>query len=470
MKIKLINPAQLDSDGQPVRLKKEVIANLTLPYLAALIPDGHEIQVINEGLEPLDFSDPVDLVGITSITCRVPRAYWIADQYQNQGVPVVMGGLHVSALPHEALRHCDAVVRGEAEGIIRQVIDDAINGKLHGIYENEKPADISELPAPRYDLINFDHFLLPFYPVNGSRGCPNNCEFCVAPQFYGRTYRKRPIDQLIRDIKLAGDVLLLVDDNLTADRDYALKFFAALKPLNKLWCGQMSLKVGNDPELLQAAADSGCIGAYVGIETLNPEKLRSVNKTANLNIDPVHAIRQFKRYHIEPFVSMMIGFDADTPDVASEIEDFCNQAQVPALMLYIMTPPPASPLYARLAEKGVPIKKGWHLYNGTHSVYPTRHMSSAELEAVYADVYRRVYSLGSIFKRTLIPPHLVMMLLNLTVLRRNLMGDRLHPWLGVNTSSKIIDRAITALFKMMRYPAVRKISKLLRAFDERRPS
>lgn len=468
MRIKLINPAQLDSDGNPVRLKKEVMADLTLPYLAALIPDGHDIQIINEGLAPLDFSHPADLVGITSITCRAPRAYWIADQYRAKGVPVVMGGFHVTALPGEALEHCDAIVKGEAEGVIQQVIADAAAGNLHGIYENKNPPDLNNLPAPRYDLINFDHYMLPFYPIHGSRGCPNNCDFCAAPGFYGKKYRKRPIDELIRDIKLAGDVILLVDHNLTADRTYALQFFAALRPLSKLWIGMMNLGVGRDEELLQAAADSGCIGVYIGIETLNTEKLQSVNKTANLNISPVYAIRQFKRYHIEPFVSMMIGFDTDTPNVVEEIVNFCNLAQVPALMLYIMTPPPASPLYARLEKKGVPMKTGWHLYNGTRSVYPTEKMGSEELESIYAEVYRRVYSLRSIFKRTLMPPHLVMMLLNITVLRQNLMGDRLHPWLGVNASASIVDRSITALFKMMRYPAVRKISKLLRVFDERK--
>ncbi len=469
MKIRLINPAPLDPRGRPVRLQKEVMADLTLPYLAALIPGDHEIEIINEGLDLLDFSDPVDLVGITSITCRVPRAYWIADQYRARKIPVVMGGFHVTALPEEALEHCDAVVKGEAENVIARVIADADAGKLQGIYENQRPPDLRNLPVPRYDLIRFDHYMLPFSPVHGSRGCPNNCDFCAAPAFYGKKYRKRPIPELIRDIKAAGPIILLVDHNLTADRNYALSFFAALRPLQKLWIGLMNLSVGNDPELLQAAADSGCIAAYIGIETLDPRKLQSVNKTANLNISPEDAIRQFKRYHIEPFVSMMIGFESDTPAVSEEIVNFCNRAKIPALMLYIMTPPPASPLYFRLQTQGVPIKKEWHLYNGTHSVYPTSHMPSETIEQVYAQIYKRVYSFRSILQRTLFPPHLVMMLLNLTALRQNLLGDRLHPWMGIRRpANKAIDWSIPTFFTLMQYPLVKKISRLLRFWDERR--
>lgn len=468
MKIKLINPAQLDASGQPLKLNKEVSAGLTLPYIAALMEEAldtpADISVVEESMTSIDFDEPVDLVGLTAITCRAPRAYWIAEQYRAKGVPVIMGGFHATALPDEALRHCDAVVKGEAEDIIRQLLDDARAGRLSGIYESNTPHDLTALPVPRYDLININHFFLPAYPVQVTRGCPYRCDFCSVTSLFGSFHRKRPIADVLRDMRAAGPYLNIVDDNLTANRQYALDLFKAMKPLKKFWFGQIDMRAAADGELMQAAADSGCRALYLGIETLDTESLLQSKKVPNLNISAREALMQLKRCHIDAFASMIIGFDTDTEETAAEIIDFCNRLRVPVLFLYILTPAPGSPIYQRLQENGTRLKKDWHLYDGTHSVYDTPMLTSTELESLYMSIQKNVYSLSSIIKRTFFPPHVLMLFMNLYA-RRNVKND-LHPWMGNNRWEKVLT-FMQAVGEPLSGPTIRKISKLIRFAEGR---
>ncbi len=465
MKIKLINPGQLDPEGNPIRLRQELIPGMTLPYLAALLPQEHEIEIIEEGLEPLDYDEPVDLVGITAITSRVTQGYRIADRFRARGVPVVMGGFHVSALPEEALLHCDAVVQGEAEGLIDQIIADTVAGSLHGIYKRDKHSDLKNLPIPRYDLLKMDNYMAPLYPVNATRGCPYSCNFCSVSAFYGRSYRKRPVSDVIADIKQAGKILFIVDDNLSADREYTLNLFKQMKPLNKLWGGQFNLKAANDTELVKAAADAGCLFLYLGVETVDPVNLQLSEKNINFNVSAREAIRNLKRHHIEPFVSMIIGFDNDDRGAARKILHFCDSARVPLLLLYILTPLPATPLSASLMERGVYLTKEWHLYDAMHALFDSPKMKKAEIDAAYSAINKNFYALPSILRRTLFPPHIVMIIINL-VFRVDLKSS-LHPWMGTKIKRKIVKLLALISTRYLMHPAITKVSKLIRYAEGR---
>ncbi|MDY6906315.1 MAG: radical SAM protein [Thermodesulfobacteriota bacterium] len=462
MKIKLVNPAQLDENGEPIKFPVKMAFGITLPYIAALIPPGHDIQIVDDGVEDIDFDEPVDLVAMTALSCQAPRAYWIAGKFRQRNVPVVMGGFHATMLPEEALAHCDAVARGEAEGVMEQIVTDAAHGKLRQVYESEIRRDLKGLPVPRYDLVNFDNYMAPYYPVQATRGCPHNCDFCTVTLFYKKTYRKRPVDEVIDELRQAGKHLLIVDDNLTADRNYAMELFQKMIPLKKRWCGQFDIAATTDAELLKAASASGCLWVYIGVETPDPEKARSVNKTPNLKITADMAMKQLRRYHIEPFVSMMIGFDDDTPETGRQIIAFCNRSKIGAFFLYILTPPPGSALYDRLEEKGVPMKAGWHLYDGTHSVYDTDYMTSEALEEMYREIYKGVYSHGSIFRRTMIPPHFLLAFTNWYLFRPAFLNSN-HPWLGTfQAHHKMLVRVVVPIGSLMTHPIVRKISRFVR--------
>ena len=465
MKIKLISPGQLDARGKPIRLHRELIPGLTLPYLAALFPAGHEIEIIEEGLEPLDYDAPVDLVGITAMTARAPRAYQIADRFKQRGVPVVMGGFHVSARPQEALAHCDAVVQGEAEGLMDRIVSDSAEGKLQGIYKNETWHDLQALPTPRYDLLRMENYISPFYPIQASRGCPNQCEFCSVAAFYGRRYRKRPIADVIADMQRAGAFLFIVDDNLPIDRDYALELFARMKPLHKIWGGQFNLAAANDPELVQAAADSGCIFLYIGVESVDPINLVEVGKRNNVNVSAQSAIHNLKRHHIDPLVSIIVGFDYDDFRTARQIIQFCNNARVSLLLLYILTPLPGSPLYTRLSASGMMLSHEWYLYDGTHAVIDRQKLKAEQIESMYAYIYQRVYSFPSIVRRTLVPPHFLILLLNI-VFRGNLK-NALHPWMGTKVKKDIIRRITPVAMKILTHPRARQLSRIIRYAEGR---
>jgi len=173
-------------------------------------------------------------------------------------------------------------------------------------------------------------------------------------------------------------------------------------------------------------------------------------------------MQQLRRFHIEPFVSMIIGFDDDTPETADQIVDFCNKAKIGAFFLYILTPPPGSALYERLQEKGVAIKQGWHLYDGTHSLYNTKHMTSEVLEETYRNIYKRVYSHGSIIRRTMFPPHFFMAFVNWYVFRRDFYV-RNHPWLGSYPFyQRYLIGVMTKIATLLTHPLVRRFSAFLR--------
>lgn len=460
MKIRLINPAHLDAGGQPARLHKELLPGLTLPYLAALFPREHEIEIIEDGLEPLDFDEPVDLVGITAMTSRAPRAYQIADRFRERGVPVIMGGFHASALPEEALEHCDAVVQGEVEGLIEEILADTVAGRLQGVYKRSGQSDLNHLPAPRYDLLKMNNYICPFYPVQATRGCPNQCDFCSVAAFYGRRHRKRPVADVIAEMKQAGPFLFIVDDNLPVDRTYALDLFERMKPLNKLWGGQFNLPAANDSELVKAAADAGCMFLYLGVETVDPANLQASGKSVNLNLSAEEAIRILKRHQIDPLVSMIVGFEKDDPGTARKIIRFCNSARVPLLLLYILTPFPASPFRARLTAGGVRLKNDWRLYNGNHALFDTPGMRAEEIDAMYARINKTVYALPSILRRMAFPPHLIILILNL-IFRENLKNE-LHLFMGTKINKNIVNQVVLIVTNILKHSSVRKILRIIR--------
>ncbi|MDY6832522.1 MAG: radical SAM protein, partial [Thermodesulfobacteriota bacterium] len=325
------------------------------------------------------------------------------------------------------------------------------------------PHPLEGLPTPRYDLINRKNFFMPANPVQATRGCPYHCDFCSVSPFFGSRHRKRPVADVLADMDAAGPYLVIVDDNLMIDRDYALGLFAAMKPLDKVWIGQVDVRSAADGELMKAAADAGCRMLYLGIETLDRAALARTGKTPNLHTDAEAALMQIKRHHMEAFVSMIIGFDNDTAATAMQIVDFCNQMRVPILFLYILTPIPGSPMFERMKHNGTPLKPGWHLYDGMHSVFDTPSLKSEELEDLYVAIQKKIYAMPSILRRTLFPPHVFLVFLNLWA-RKNVHSG-LHPWMGNTRWRRQLD--LIPLFEPLTRPWIRKISRLLRFTEGR---
>lgn len=407
MKILLIRPSYYLPDGRIHKVRRPYLISGTLPLLAALTPPDVEVELLEENVQDINFDGDYDLIGITAMINTAPRAYDIADEFRRRGKTVVMGGVHVSSIPEEALEHCDAVVIGEAEDVWPQVVRDFQKGRLQRIYRRNGWADLSKLPIPRYDLLPFKKFPWTFYPVQTTRGCPNACEFCAVTQFYGHHYRFRPIEHVVRDVKATGSRnIFFVDDNFAVNRKRTLELCQALKPLNITWVTQVEVTLGNDPELCQAMAESGCKAVVLGMESISSDSLASIGKKHNLRVleDYPRLIKNIQESGIAVVASMIFGMDGDTVESLKRTVEFLIENKVAGAMFYALLPYPGTPLARRLEKEGRILTKDWQLYDAMHAVIKPLNMEPKELEETLDWAYRQFYSISSIARRLFSPP------------------------------------------------------------------
>ena len=255
---------------------------LTLIYLAALTPEEYDVEIIDGDIDDILYDKEPDLVGISFNSVTMSHAYEIADKYRSLGVTVVMGGFHASLFPEEALEHSNAVVVGEAENQWEKLLNDFKKGELKRIYKNNKPIELKNLPMPRYNLYKKSDYFKQF-PLFITRGCPYKCNFCCIRSVYGHTFRKRPIDEVIDQIKFIKEnyddnspiplSFSFVDDNIWGDKKYAEELFRKLIPLKISWYVQGAV-LNLESDLLNLASESGCNLVFIGFESLNQENLK----------------------------------------------------------------------------------------------------------------------------------------------------------------------------------------------------
>jgi len=405
MRVLFVQASHLQHDGSVFRPKTTAYPGLALPLLAALTPRDVEVGIVDDYREDPLQNRPWDLVAISAMTPQAPRAYQIADAYRARGARVAIGGFHVTLYPEEATRHADAVVVGEGDEVWPNVVEDFRRGKLQPIYKSDQLVDLSKLPAPRYDLIKRYQYQMRVWPVQTTRGCPMGCDFCSVTKVFGRSYRQRPVDNVVRDVRATGSrYIFFVDDNIAANRAYALELFRALEPLKLLWGCQCNLSVARDEELLEVAYRAGCFSMYVGVESINPESLKSVHKVCNRVEEYRELLGNMARAGIAPMVSMIMGLDGDGPDVFEKTYRFLMDLRIPLAYFFILTPAPGTALFDRLAEEGRLFQTDWSHYGGDEVVFQPAHMSPAELERGFWRLYQRFYSLPAIIRRLLCPP------------------------------------------------------------------
>jgi radical SAM superfamily enzyme YgiQ (UPF0313 family) len=405
LKIRLIDPAYNHpyiSHSQKV-IKTIWFARLTLTTLAALTPPDIEVKITDENVEPIDFEEDVDLVGVTGMLMHAPRAYKIAHRFRQRGIPVVMGGPHASSLPHEAKEHVDAVVIGEAENIWGGLIEDLKNGCLKPFYRADAFCSMEKIPFPRLDLLRKDAYMT-INCVQTSRGCPHQCDFCHVTHFFGKTYRCRPVDEVVEEVKrLEGDFLVFVDDNITGNRRYAKDLFTRLKPLKKKWASQASITLTRDPELLKLAAESGCVSLFIGVESLSSENLKEVNKTFNQVHQFEEAMKALHDHDIMILAGFIFGLDHDDEGVFERTLRFCEQNRIELPTFFLLTPLPGTALFQRIESEGRLLHKDWSQYNGATVVFKPKLMTEETLQCGFNWACKEGYSWGSIFKRVFHP-------------------------------------------------------------------
>lgn len=371
---------------------------LSLLSVAAETPGGHEVRVVDEQIEGVPWWEPVDLVGITCMTALAPRAYEIARRYRARGVPVVLGGMHPSLCADEALGHADAVVVGDAEGgAWVRVVRDAEAGRLQGVYRNPVPPPLAGLrPVPRH-LLHGDRYAT-VHAVQATRGCPHGCDFCAVSAFHGRGQRRRPAGEVAAEVaEIPGEFFLFVDDNLTADRDYARSLFAALQPLGKRWVTQSTLGIADDAGFVAEAARAGCIGLFVGLESFSESNLGGVGKSFNRVGGYRRAIRLLHGHGIGVEAGIVFGFDGDRPEVFEDTLRLLDDLEIDAVQVSIFTPLPGTPRHRVMS--GRIFDRDWAHYDFHHVVFSPRGMTPEALKEGHDWVVREFYSPWRIARR-----------------------------------------------------------------------
>ncbi|ACX51486.1 Radical SAM domain protein [Ammonifex degensii KC4] len=400
MRLLLVSP--LSGPPEERRRGKGLLPPLSLLTVAGLTPPEVEIKLVDEAVEELEISAEWDLVGITATTAQAPRAYEIAQAFRALGVPVVLGGIHPTALPEEAAQYADAVVIGEAEGLWPQVIADAKAGRLKRFYRHPegKFPELKDV-RPRRDLLKKDAYVLTS-TVQVTRGCPYGCAFCSVTRFFGRTYRTRPIQEVLEEVaSLKEKVIIFVDDNIMGLPSYARRLFEALKGLGKHWLSQASLPQLQDETLIKLAAESGCKGLFVGFESLSPEELKRVRKFHNDTRRYVETIKRLHKYGIGVIGSFIVGLDSDDKSVFERIKEFAFRAKLDLLQASILTPLPGTLLYEEMEREGRIVDRDWSKYNGNHVVFRPRLLTVEELQRGFRQLLKETYSWGGILRRLL---------------------------------------------------------------------
>lgn len=408
MRLILIKPTAYDKDGNLIKFRRGYMPTLTLPLLKSITPKDVQVRIIDEQVETVNFDQPVDAVGITCLTLNSKRGYDIADQFRQRNIPVIMGGHHVTALPNEALMHCDSVVRGEGEDLWPMIINDIREKRLKQVYETGSLFNLEKSPIPDFSEIDFSRYLkpplssVPLLPIQATRGCPFNCDFCSVTSFLGPNFRMRKISSVIDEIQKRGSAYyFFIDDNIIGNISYARELFKALSLVKIKWMGQFTTQIVNYPDLVELAAKSGCIGTYLGLESISTNALRSMNKKLN-DVNRYKAIFQLlHKFKIRPIASIIFGFDTDDNSVFDETVNFLLNNRVGKAYFYLLTPFPGTKFYDKLAQGKRILSKDWNLYDCTHVVVKPNLISCEELEFGFWKAYRRFYSVQRILLRNL---------------------------------------------------------------------
>ena len=410
-----------------------IYSKIKLPRLGAVLLGtimkqlGWDVSVYVEDIGPIDYKDVLsaDVVGISTITSTATRAYAMSDALRDYGVPVVMGGPHVTFLQEDALAHCDFVMRGECEKAFPIFLDTFIrggdmsavpnlsyydeDGKLIDTPKSEPVDDLDSLPYPDYTVIkgwmkakgfgNYDAII----PVQATRGCPYGCNFCSVIGMFGRKMRWRSADNIVTEIEQYKDknnYFFFYDDNFTASRTKAKDILklSQSRGLDFKWSAQVRVDLAKDDELLALMRKTKCSNVYIGFETVNPESLKLMKKQQTVE-DMNFAIRKLKENHIDVHGMFVFGFDTDNLETLQETVKFARKSGISSAQFLILVPLPGTPLFDQLvAENRLTISE-WALYDTHHVVFEPKNISPFDLQLMQLKAHASFYSWPRTVKR-----------------------------------------------------------------------
>jgi len=399
MKIRLIQP-RMSLRPMDSEFKRLMAPSLALLTLASLTPKHHEVYIEDENVREITFDDEPDLVGITVNVDTSIHAYKIADTYRKRKIPVILGGIHVSVNPVEALRHADSVCIGEAEELWDEILSDVQKGELKERYYNPNPTDLSKVPILKREFVNSSKYLYTNVVV-ASRGCPFSCEFCYnSCEYVHHKYRNRKIEDVIEEIKsLKTKHIMFIDDNFIGNINWTRSFLKEIKPLKLKWNAAVSANIWHHLDLLDEMSQCGCQSLFIGFESINKRSTDNVNKHQNHSIDYEKLIKEIHARKMMVNASFVFGLDYDGPDTFKNTLDWLVKNKVETMTAHILTPYPGTQLYKRFMEENRIIDFNLSNYNTSHVVFKPKNMTPDELMKGYLWIYKEFYSLKNIIKR-----------------------------------------------------------------------
>jgi radical SAM superfamily enzyme YgiQ (UPF0313 family) len=369
-----------------------------LLIISSLTPSSYKMEIIDENIDTINFSNNYDLVGISFMTQQATRAYQIADKFRSNNVTVVLGGIHATVMPEEAKIHADSVIIGEAEYLWPEFIDDFENHRIKPFYKSEKEVDLKDSPIPRYELIKDKNYRIIW--IQTTRGCPHDCEFCAASKIYGHKYRKKSIEQVIEEVKLVrkifGNIQIgFSDDNLFVDKHYSISLLEQLIPLKIKWVTQTDIFVAEKEEILNLLHKSGCSRLFIGFESLSEKNLKGIDKH-NWKFHRLkkysHYIKKIQSHGIGIIGAFILGLENDDISVFNKTENFILENFLADIQISILTPLPGTRLRRKLEKEKRILPTEWDNYTFWDVNFIHKILTKEQLENGVLKIYQNVNS------------------------------------------------------------------------------
>ncbi len=412
-RIALINPRFQTSfwgldHGMPILGKRSNMPVLALPVLAGLTPAEHDVVLIDENIEEIDFDalESFEIVGLTGMTVQRDRMREILEELHTRGIFTVIGGPWVSVVEDWFEGLVDVTFVGEAEETWPRFLDEWSRGEHQSRYEQAEKTDMTKVPPPRFDLVKFREYAMGC--VQTSRGCPFQCEFCDIIVIFGRKPRIKTPEQVVAEIdaqhRLGCRVIFLVDDNFIGNKKAAKVILRAIIDWQRqhgyplAFFTEASLDLAEDDELLRLMAEAGLIAVFIGIESPDEEALRETKKYQNVRGSLVDRVRKVQEAGLEVYAGMIVGFDQDDVTVFDRQFDFLSRSRIVGAMAGMLSAIPKTPLYDRLAAEGRLDNAAADDPRIATNVVPL-HMTVSEMRDGWLDLMGRLYDAESYFQR-----------------------------------------------------------------------
>lgn len=388
--------------------------DLGMQTVMACTPPGTDVHYVDEYLAPLDYDVPGDVVALSAKTSCVTRVYEVAEELRRRGRRVILGGIHASLRPDEALRHVDCVVTGEAEAVWPKVVADLEAGKLGQRYDAVGFPDMARIPVPAWRATpRTDRYL--FHQIQTTRGCPLRCRFCSVPDISGQEFRFKPVDRVLAELSAlpkargpiaSGKPLYVVDDNFISRTRYTKDLLRALAPLareGKLpsWSAETTMNVAADDELLDLFQAAGCSTLIIGFESVTEASLAAMDKPVNFCLTYQEAVDRIHARGMTIIGNFIVGFDTDTRGVFQQTLDFIQKTGILYPFFSILTPMPGTALFDDMKAAGRLDHERWDLYDTRHVVFEPRNMTRDELMDGYVWLYENAYGADLLYDRIL---------------------------------------------------------------------